>query len=120
MEQYHLAIFIFNTLMVLADTALGYHLAPRLLAGMDEPEAVEAGVRTTRGLLPVVVALYMFFSCLIATKTRNLFGLSFRFQIQTIMKKYFENVFDPWRTPAHSDIRPAIEFAHFPFQRRCC
>ena len=64
MEQYHLAIFIFNTLMVLADTALGYHLAPRLLAGMDEPEAVESGVRTTRGLLPVVVALYMFFNCL--------------------------------------------------------
>ena len=64
MEQHHLAIFIFNTLMVLADTALGYHLAPRLLAGMDEPEAVEAGVRTTRGLLPVVVALYMFFNCL--------------------------------------------------------
>jgi hypothetical protein len=63
-EQFHLAIFIFNTLMVLADTALGYHLAPRLLAGMDEPEAVEAGVRTTRGLLPVVVALYMFFNCL--------------------------------------------------------
>ena len=64
MEQYHLPIFIFNTLMVLADTALGYLLAPRLLAGMDEPEAVEAGVRTTRGLLPVVVALYMFFNCL--------------------------------------------------------
>jgi hypothetical protein len=63
-EQYHLAIFIFNTLMVLADTALGYHLAPRLLAGMDEQEAVEAGVRTTRSLLPVVVALYMFFNCL--------------------------------------------------------
>ena len=64
MEQYHLAIFIFNTLMVLADTALGYHLAPRLLAGMDEPEAVESGIRTTRSLLPVVMALYMFFNCL--------------------------------------------------------
>jgi hypothetical protein len=63
-EQYHLAIFIINTLLVLADTALGYHLAPRLLAGMDEPEAVESGIRTTRGLLPVVVALYMFFNCL--------------------------------------------------------
>jgi len=63
-EQYHLPIFIFNTLLVLADTALGYHLAPRLLAGMDAPEAVESGVRTTRGLLPVVVALYMFFNCL--------------------------------------------------------
>ena len=33
---------------------------------------------------------------LIATKTRNLLGLSFRFQIQTIMKKHFENVFDSW------------------------
>jgi hypothetical protein len=31
---------------------------------MDEPEAVEAGVRTTRFLLPAVVALYMFFNCL--------------------------------------------------------
>ena len=64
MEQYHLPIFICNTLAVLGVTALGYHLAPRLLAGMDEPEAVETGVRTTRGLLPVVVALYMFFNCL--------------------------------------------------------
>jgi len=63
-EPYHLAIFIMNTLLVLVDTTLGYHLAPRLLAGMDEPEAVESGVRTTRGLLPVVVALYMFFNCL--------------------------------------------------------
>ena len=64
MEQYYLPIFILNTVMVLVDTALGYHLAPRLLAGMDEPEAVESGVRTTRKLLPVVVALYMFFNCL--------------------------------------------------------
>ena len=64
MEPYHLSIFIINTVLVLVDAALGYHVAPRLLAGMDEPEAVEAGVRTTRGLLPVVVALYMFFNCL--------------------------------------------------------
>jgi hypothetical protein len=63
-EQYHLPIFIFNTLTLLGVTALGYHLAPRLLAGMDEPEALDTGVRTTRGLLPVVVALYMFFNCL--------------------------------------------------------
>ena len=64
MEQYHLPIFIFNSVMVLVDTALGYFLAPRLLAGMDEAEDVEAGVRTTRGLLPLIVALYMFFNCL--------------------------------------------------------
>ena len=76
MEQYHLPIFIFNTLMVLADTALGYHLAPRLLAGMDEPEAVEAGVRTTRGLLPVVVALYMFFNCLGYFQGRTIYLLA--------------------------------------------
>jgi len=62
-EQYHLPIFIFNSVMVLVDTALGYFLAPRLLAGMDEAEAVEAGVRTTRKLLPLMVALYMFFNC---------------------------------------------------------
>ena len=64
MEPYHLPIFIFNILIVLADAALGYHFAPRLLAGMGEPEQVEAGVRTTRKLLPVIVALYMFFNCM--------------------------------------------------------
>jgi hypothetical protein len=50
--------------MVLVVTSLGYHLAPLLMAGMDEPEAIESGVRTTRKLLPLVVALYMFFNCL--------------------------------------------------------
>jgi len=75
-EQYHLLIFIFNTLMVLVDTALGYHLAPRLLAGMDEPEAVEAGVSTTRRLLPVVVALYMFFNCLGYFQGRSVYLLA--------------------------------------------
>ena len=64
MEKYHLPIFICNTLMVLVVTSLGYHLAPLLLSRMDEPEAVEAGVRTTRKMLPLVVALYMFFNCL--------------------------------------------------------
>jgi hypothetical protein len=75
-EQYHLPIFIINTLMVLVDTALGYHLAPRLLAGMDEPEAVEAGVRTTRGLLPLVVTIYMFFNCLGYFQGRTVFLLA--------------------------------------------
>ena len=76
MEQYHLPIFIINTVMVLVDTALGYHLAPRLLAGVDEPEAVETGVRTTRSLLPVVVALYMFFNCLGYFQGRTVYLLS--------------------------------------------
>ena len=76
MGQYHLPIFICNTLLVLGVTSLGYHLAPRLLAGMDEPEAVEAGVRTTRGLLPVVVALYMFFNCLGYFQGRSVYLLA--------------------------------------------
>ena len=78
MEQYHLPIFICNTLMVLGVTSLGYHLAPRLLSGMDEQEAVEAGVRTTRGLLPLVVMLYMFFNCLgyFEERTSYLLGVS--------------------------------------------
>jgi Na+/proline symporter len=77
-EQYHLPIFIINTILVLGATALGYHLAPRLMAGMDEPQAVKAGVRTTRGLLPLVVMLYMFFNCLgyFEGRTAYLLGVS--------------------------------------------
>lgn len=76
MEQYHFPIFIVNTLMVLVDTALGYHLAPHLLAGMDDEEAVEAGVRTTRSMLSAVVALYMFFNCLGYFQGRTAYLLS--------------------------------------------
>ena len=76
MEQYHLLIFILNILMVLLDAAIGYHFAPRLLAGMGEADAVESGVRTTRRLLPVVVALYMFFNCLGYFQGRTVYLLS--------------------------------------------
>lgn len=76
MEQYHLPIFMFNILMVLVDAALGYHFAPRLMVGMGEPEAVEAGIRTTRRLLPVIVALYMFFNCLGYFQGRSVYLLS--------------------------------------------
>jgi len=75
-EQYHLFIFVVNTLMVLVVTALGYFFAPVLMSGMGEPESVEAGVRTTRGLLPVVVALYMFFNCLGYFQGRSMYLLS--------------------------------------------
>jgi hypothetical protein len=77
-EEYHLPIFICNTVMVLVVTALGYHLAPRLLSGMDEPEAIESGIRTTRNLLSLVVALYMFFNCLgyFEGRTAYLLGVS--------------------------------------------
>ncbi len=76
MEQYHLFIFVVNTLMVLVVTALGYFFAPVLMSGMGEPESVEAGVRTTRGLLPIVVALYMFFNCLGYFQGRSMYLLS--------------------------------------------
>lgn len=76
MEQYHLQLFIFNILIVLADAALGYHFAPRLLSGMGEPEAVEAGVRTTRKLLPAIVALYMFFNCMGYFQGRTIYLLA--------------------------------------------
>jgi hypothetical protein len=84
-EQYHLPIFIINTVMVLVDTAIGYHLAPRLLAGMDEPEAVETGVRTTRSLLPVVVALYMFFNCMGYFQGRTVYLLAVSGLVMTDM-----------------------------------
>jgi hypothetical protein len=75
-EQYHLFIFVANTLMVLVVTALGYFFAPVLMSGLGEPESVESGVRTTRGLLPVVVALYMFFNCLGYFQGRSIYLLS--------------------------------------------
>jgi len=92
-EPYHLLIFIVNTVMVLAVTAIGYFLTPVLMSGMGEPESVEAGVRTTRGLLPVVVALYMFFNCLGYFQGRTLYLLSvsglvlFDLVLQLIMRR---------------------------------
>lgn len=76
MEPYHLLIFILNILLVLLDAVIGYHFAPRLLSGMGEPQDVASGVRTTRKLLPVVVALYMFFNCLGYFQGRTVYLLS--------------------------------------------
>lgn len=64
MEEYHLAFFILNIVLVLVDAALGYHFAPQLVAGMVEPESIESNVRATRRILPFIVALYMFFNCI--------------------------------------------------------
>jgi uncharacterized protein YacL len=63
MEQYHLQLFLLNILLVLLDASLGYHIAPRLLSGVEEPRSGTA-LKVTRGLLPAIVALYMFFNCL--------------------------------------------------------
>jgi hypothetical protein len=62
MERYILHIFVLNWLLIMADAAMGYLLAP-LLVRMRE-DAAENGVHLIRRLLPVVVALYMFFNCL--------------------------------------------------------
>lgn len=61
-----LALFILNLLLVLLDASLGYHLAPRLLQmpDLDEPEQQESAVKTVRGMLTLLVVLYMFFNCL--------------------------------------------------------
>ena len=64
MDHYHLALFLLNSLLVLLDASLGYFMVPHLAAGTEDPEAAESVVRTTRGLLPAIVALYMFFNCL--------------------------------------------------------
>ncbi len=59
-----LVIFILNIVLVLFDTSFGYFLAP-LYSRRDARDA-EDEARTTRGmraLLPVVVALYIFFNC---------------------------------------------------------
>jgi len=63
MEEFFLPLFLFNCVMILVDASVGYHVAPLMLAGMHEPEAVASGIKTTRRLLSAVVALYMFFNC---------------------------------------------------------
>ncbi|BCS55688.1 hypothetical protein [Geobacter sp. SVR] len=66
MDQFHLPLFLLNTLLVLLDASLGFFLAPRLLSlfNPDDPEAGASVARSTRRLLPAIVALYMFFNCL--------------------------------------------------------
>lgn len=60
-----LPLFALNSLLVLVDASVGYHLAPLLFrAGGGLPEASAQGVRMVRRLLTGVVVLYMFFNCL--------------------------------------------------------
>ena len=62
--EFHLPLFLLNSLLILLNASLGYHMAPRLLAGVEDPDTSAAGIRSIRGLLPAIVALYMFFNCL--------------------------------------------------------
>ena len=61
-----LIIFVLNTLLVLLDATVGYHLAPGLLnkAVTNDSEVREAALKTIRRMLSGLVALYMFFNCL--------------------------------------------------------
>lgn len=63
MDQFLLPLFIVNCLMILVDASLGYHFTPQLLSGIENNEAMESGIKTTRQLLSVVVTIYMFFNC---------------------------------------------------------
>lgn len=62
MERYILHIFLLNWLLVIADAAMGYHVAPLLVRMRDA--SIEGGTIMVRRLLCFVVALYMFFNCL--------------------------------------------------------
>ena len=58
-------IFILNVFLTLVDATIGYHAAPLLVRlGATNDEDAGQAVRGVRKLLTVVVALYMFFSCL--------------------------------------------------------
>ena len=64
MDQLALPLFLFNSVMILVDASVGYHMAPLLLSGVGESDIAETAVRTSRRLLPAIVALYMFFNCM--------------------------------------------------------
>lgn len=65
-ETVMLPVFILNTVLILLDASLGYHLAPHLLriAPQDEEREPLAFIRGIRRMLTGVVILYMFFNCL--------------------------------------------------------
>jgi hypothetical protein len=76
MDRYLLPLFIANGVLVLVDASLGYHVAPLLVrrqtAASGEEPLSAAGVRR---LLAVMVALYMFLSCLAYFHGHGLFLL---------------------------------------------
>ncbi|WP_306536277.1 MATE family efflux transporter [Geobacter sp.] len=65
MDHYLLPLFIVNIVIILADAAIGYHVAPALMRRFTpDPETADLSVRGMRTMLGGVVALYMFFNCL--------------------------------------------------------
>ena len=66
MDAYLPYIFISNIFLIFIDASIGYHAAPTLvrLREADE-EDKDWAIRGVRKLLAGVVALYMFFNCLV-------------------------------------------------------
>ena len=66
MDAYLLHIFSANFLLIFIDASIGYHAAPTLVRLREADEAdKDWAIRGMRKLLAAVVALYMFFNCLV-------------------------------------------------------
>lgn len=65
-EKILLAMFVGNTILIILDASLGYHVAPNLmrLAPGEGEGTTESSVKSIRRMLAGVVTLYMFFNCL--------------------------------------------------------
>lgn len=57
--------FTINIVLIILDASLGYHLAPRLYRHLNNSETDQEATETgcIRGMLSLMVALYMFFNC---------------------------------------------------------
>ncbi len=71
----HLTLLLgLNTVLILVDAAIGYHLAPLLMHGENQDgEVAEVAVQGVRRLLSLMVALYMFFTCLAYARQQQTF-----------------------------------------------
>ncbi|AAR36501.1 hypothetical protein KIP69_15125 [Geobacter sulfurreducens] len=64
MDKFLLPLFVINLLLTLTDAAVGYHAAPALMRHFTPDEVTaEHSTAGMRGMLGLVVALYMFFNC---------------------------------------------------------
>lgn len=64
MDKFLLPLFVINLLLTITDAAVGYHAAPALMRHFTPDEVTaEHSTAGMRGMLGLVVALYMFFNC---------------------------------------------------------
>ncbi len=64
LESYLKSLFLLNTIFIICDATIGYHVAPLLTRmGMHDDEEHLHAVKCVRSMLSIVVALYMFFNC---------------------------------------------------------